>query len=199
MGSENGTPPKQKRPERLRTERASSSVYVACISDEARTDDSSVNSHEKTISRTEQPPSAAPRAPAPLGLDGTARVLTASLLDSALKRHWAAREAWASNRCIADHYCENTESVVRRWRSGEKSIPLAALAILPATLAEELAHGILRSRGVDVRRAVATLGDAVAAIEAPVADDDRDEVMAQLRDARDRIIARLDRLAGGGR
>ncbi len=199
MPSRNGTIPPSKRTKPVRTEQPRTHQNPANPVAAVRTGESVENAPVGTIPRTEQVASAAVRQPGPLDLDGTARVLTARLLHDALTRHWNAREAWASNRCVADHYCENTESVVRRWRTGEKSIPLAALHVLPITLAEELARSILKSRGVDIRKSMSTLAEAVKAIDTPVAADDRDEVVAQLRDARDRIIARLDRLATEGK
>lgn len=199
MSSSNGSPPPIKRTKPVRTERPRTHQNAAAAAEPVRTGESVQIAPVGTIPRTERATSAAVRQPGPLDLDGTARVLTAKLLNDALTRHWNAREAWASNRCVADHYCENTESVIRRWRTGEKSIPLAALHVLPITLAEELARGILKARGVDIRKSMGTLAEAVSAVEAPVAEDDREEVVAQLRDARDRIIARLDRLASEGR
>lgn len=199
MSSSNGTIPPSKRPHPVRTEQPRSYAAVAASVVAVRTGESVENARVDTIPRTEHVATTAVHEPGPLDLDGTARVLTATLLDQSMKRHWNAREAWASNRCIADHYCENTESVIRRWRNGEKSIPLAALHVLPITLAEELARGILKARGVDLRQSMATLAEAVDGIATPVSADDRDEVIAQLRDARDRIIARLDMLASEGK
>jgi hypothetical protein len=194
---QSGSPP-NKRTQPVRTEQPRPYGAVAGPAAAVRTSESVENAPIDTIPRTEQAATPALRSPGPLDLDGTSRVLTAALLDTSMRKHWNAREAWASNRCVADHYCENTESVVRRWRNGEKSIPLAALHVLPITLAEDLARGILKARGVDLRQSMTTLANAVDGIDAPIAPDDRDEVGAQLRDARDRIIARLDRLAVEG-
>lgn len=199
MSSRNGTTPPHRRTEPVRTERASTCVQGAPIAAAVRTSGSSAVSALETISRTEQATSTAPRKPGPLDLEGTSRVLTAKILNEALTRHWQAREAWASNRCIAEHYCENTESVVRRWRNGEKSIPLAALHVLPAALAEHLARAVLKARGVDLRQAMGSLAEAVDAIGAPVADDERDEVVRGLLDAQNKIAARLAALATGAK
>lgn len=200
MAGSNGTSPPRSRTEPVRTERPSTYVQGAPIGDPARTGLSSKDSASKTNSRTEQTASTVAPQPRPLDLGGTARVLTAKVLDDALTKHWRAREAWASNRCIADHYCENTESVVRRWRNGEKSIPLAALHVLPAPLAEHLARTILRARGVDLRQASASLSEAVdAVVDAVVEDDDREEVVRGLLDAQNKIAARLAALATGAK
>lgn len=199
MSSRNGTSPPHERTEPVRTERASTCVQGAPIATPVRTGNPPVDAPTKTISRTEQTASTASREPGPLDLDGTSRVLTATILNESLTRHWQAREAWASNRCIAEHYCGNTESVVRRWRSGEKSIPLAALHVLPVTLAEHLARSILKARGVDVRQAMGTLAEVVATIGAPVADDEREEVVRGLLDAQNKIAARLAALATGAK
>lgn len=178
-----------------RTEREGRCVQDAHASGGVRTLDRSVIPLDPTIVRTERASTALP----PLGPMGASRVLTAELLNTALAERWESGEEWASNRCIAERYCKITESVVRRWRDGEKLIPFAALHVLPAPLAEQLARGVLRARGVTLRQAMGTLRGAVDNIDAPVAPEDRDEVMRALIDAQRRITERIARLATEGR
>jgi hypothetical protein len=179
----------------LRTERERRCVQSTRDEVPMRTDDPSENRPVMQSLRTER----ATTASSPLGPDGASRVLTAGLLNTALAERWEAGEEWASNRCLAERYCGLTESVVRRWRDGDKLVPLAALHVLPAPLAEQLARGVLRARGVTLRQAMGSLRGAVDNIESPVAPADREEVMRTLIEAQRRISERLARLATEGR
>lgn len=178
MSGSNGSPPD--RIDAVRTEQPDS------YGDDAHMQSAS-NSPECRPVRTEQ----ASPSTTPLAVGGQAREFTAHLLDAALSRRWEDGEEWASNRSLAGR-CGNTESVVRRWRNGEKSIPLAALRVLPMPLASELARGLLADRG-GVQRPLVGLRDALERLERPVSADDLAEVKRALREARDRINARLDR------
>lgn len=190
--SANGTSPPPNRTRTLRTERKASCGEDAHI---ARTDDPSDYEVSLTILRTEQ---SSPDRP-PLGPLGEARVLTANLLHASLTKRWENGEAWASNRCVAERYCSVTESVVRRWRDGQKLIPLAALHVLPAALAQELAQGVLGKRAVSVPRTMGALRDAVTRLEGPIAEDDREDALRGLIDAQRRISERIARLATGAK
>lgn len=179
----------------LRTERQDRYVQGARDTVPSRTDNPAEVAPVVQSVRTEE----VPTAPAPLGPEGASRVLVADLLNATLAERWEAGEEWASNRCIAERYCGLTESVVRRWRDGEKLVPLAALHVLPAPLAEQLARGVLKARGVTLRQAMGSLRGAVDNIEAPVSPADRDEVLRTLVDAQRRLTERIARLATEGR
>lgn len=178
----------------VRTERDSSCVHSAHVGEPVRTGESSTEERDGQSVRTER---TAPLR-SPLGLGGAARDFTAHLLDASLARRWEDGEEWASNRCLADRYCGVTESVIRRWRSGEKSIPLAALRIFPVSLASELARAIVVDRG-GIQRPLVRLRESLEGIDRPVSPDDRAEVMRALIDAQRRIGERLARLATEGR
>jgi hypothetical protein len=160
-----------------------------------RTDDSTWFAGSDASARTEQDRCSVP----PLGPDGPSRVLVARIFDAAIRSRWENGADWATNQNLAGRYCKITESVIRRWRNGEKAIPLAALHVLPAPLAEDLARDVLGARSVTLRRAMGSLREVVAKLDAPIAPSDCDEVLSGLLDAQRIIGERIAKLAREGR
>lgn len=195
MSSGNGTSPPHFGTPLGRTEQTRSCVQDAHVSDPDRTRDLVQNAGIGDSVRTEH---ASPLRP-PLGPKGAARVLTAKIFSDAVDSLWEQQFDWATNECLAERYCGNTESVIRRWKNGDKLVPLAALVVLPAPLAERIAREVLSSRAVTMQRTLGSLRDSVAQIDKPISPTDREAAARGLRDARDRIIARLDRLAAEGK
>lgn len=114
---------------------------------------------------------------------------------------WDGGDDSYSNSSIARR-CGVTESVVRRWASGEKPIPIGVLAVssVPQALREDLAEGLLsgvRNVASDAR-SVVNLGRAVMRLEAHatalVATDERRRALA--RSIR-RFAAQLEAAAEG--
>lgn len=96
-----------------------------------------------------------------------ARATCAGELDALLEERWVAGDDSVSNRAIAERHLRCDEKTVRRWRDGGKPIPLAALLILPESVAIELVQRVLQRRfgASSVRQLVAlqrAIGEAVA-------------------------------------
>lgn len=128
-----------------------------------------------------------------------ARGEIARSFDTAMHAHWLAGEEAFSNVAVA-RACGLDERNVRQWREGEKAIPLAALLVMPATLANEMVNVVRDRRGVGaVRRGLAGLDLALTGLDAAADPEDRDEVMRTLIDAQRRITERIARLATEGR
>lgn len=128
-----------------------------------------------------------------------AHAATAKHFDGLMHTHWLRGEEAYSNVAVA-RASGIDEKHVRQWRTGEKRIPLAALLTMPPTLANAIVTWIGETRGFDrQQRALTSLATALDRVDAPVRAEDRDEVLRGLRDARDRIIARLDALAMGAK
>ncbi len=129
-----------------------------------------------------------------------ARGEVASQFNARMHAHWVNGNDAMSNVVIAERYMGINEKTVRQWRDDEKAMPLAALLVLPPTIAAELLEWVQDRRSLTPhRRGLPMLGDALTRLERPVATDDREEVLRGLREARDQIIARLDRLASEGK
>jgi hypothetical protein len=186
-----------------RTERPLSCMQDAHVSDglgnEGRTPDPVQIAGIGESERTERAASTSRFDAAPLGPGGSSRVLIAKLFSDAVQSRWENGADWATNENLAGRYCKNTESVVRRWRNGEKLLPLAALHVLPAPLAEDLATSVLSSRAVTLQRTMGTLRETVARLGKPVRPEDRDEVLRGLVEAQRVIADRIAKLATEGK
>lgn len=144
--------------------------------------------------RTDRVSSSSVDSAAPLGPEGSARKKVADHFNQSLMRRWAG-EGWASNRAIA-RMCGLNERVVRQWRAGDKSIPLAALLVLPSPLATELVTWIQDERALSPhRRGLPMLLDAVERLDAPVAPDEVDDLHDALWEIHARIGERIKRLS----
>lgn len=119
------------------------------------------------------------------------------MFDELLHAHWMRGEEAYTNELLG-RSCGIDEKGIRQWRDGAKRLPLAALMVLPPTIAVEIIQWISERRGLGrQQRAVTRLADSVAQLEKPVAADDRDEVLRGLIDAQRRIADRIAALATG--
>lgn len=132
----------------------------------------------------------------PLGKGGVHREFTAHLFKNARLRRWENDEGWASGRAVAEK-CGVSESIVRRWETGEKAIPMWIVRVLPPAFGRELARGLLVDRG-GLQLPLVALRESLDRLDAPITSDRRADTIRALREARDRINARLDRLTEDG-
>lgn len=187
----------------VRTERESRCVQDAHTADASGVQRGAVGSAVDSLAadfvRTEQTPPSARASRPPLAPAGSARLAVADQLDVLVQARWDAGDAWASNRALA-RTCVVDEKIIRQWRDARKSLPVSALLVLPPTLVHELVTWVQDERALTPhRRGVPMLTEALDRLDAPVARDDRDEVMRSLIDAQRRISERIARLATEGR
>lgn len=76
-----------------------------------------------------------------------ARARAAWLFDDLLDRYHLAGKHAYSRRNLAERFVGDSESVVRKWASGDKPMPVAALLLLPDEVFEDLVAEIRRRRG----------------------------------------------------
>lgn len=128
-----------------------------------------------------------------------ARGEVAGALDRAMHAHWLAGEGAFSN-CAVARACGVTEGIVRGWRSGQRPIPVAALLVMPPTLAAEVVSLVRDRRALSPhQRGVPALLDAVAALDRPARPEDVADLKRALREAERAIQARRDRLDEEGK
>lgn len=140
---------------------------------------------------TSVPPSERPLA--------VARMEVAGAFDRVMHAHWVAGEGAFSN-CAVARACGVDERIVRRWRLGEQPIPIAALLVMPPTLAAEIVSLVQDRRVLSPhQRGVPALLDAVAALAEPARAEDVADLRRALREAERAIQARRDRLDEEGR
>lgn len=140
--------------------------------------------------RDPRPPSQRPMA--------VARRDVADLLDAEMHAAWVQGNDALSN-CAVARACSIDEHTVRNWRKAAKPVPLAALRLLPFTLAASLVAALLNGRGqvTSHRRAVQALGDALDALERPVPTAERAEVLRAAAEAMARLGNVMAKAAGG--
>lgn len=130
---------------------------------------------------------------------GAARTEIAAALDTEMREAWIAGDESLSNVAVAKA-CGVDERIVRRWRDGERSLPVGALLVMPATLAQRIVARLQDRRALSPhRRGLPQLRAAIERLAEPVADDDRREVLRALLDAQRRIGDVIAALAGGDR
>lgn len=76
------------------------------------------------------------------------RRLAADSFDGTLSEAWSDEHYHLSNRAIAERDLQVDERIVRKWRSGEKAIPLGALYVLPVAVVRALLKDIEKARGI---------------------------------------------------
>ena len=76
-----------------------------------------------------------------------ARMDAASDFSKEIAERWRKNQS-CSRQLLADRYVHVNESIVKKWATGEKPIPLAALELLPEDLAVALVKRIFARRGV---------------------------------------------------
>lgn len=125
-----------------------------------------------------------------------ARHEVAEIVDEMLDERWASGDNTFSNRAIAERLLDVDEATVRKWRDGDKPVPLAALLCLPLAFGEDIAERILSARRelAGDRRAVIALGRAVTrvdkyALHAVFSQRDREGLVKALRSFSDELLA----------
>lgn len=189
--------------QRVRTDRAGMYRDVPAAADGSRVQYAPIESRNDLAFddsvRTERARSGGSDPERPLGPDGWARKATADHLKLTLERRMSNDEEWASNRALAPK-CGVDEAVIRKWRGGEKSIPLCALLVLPVPIVKDMVALVLEKRALNSHRSgVPMLREALQRLEGDVPEADRDAVLDVLAEASAQITARLSRLARGGR
>jgi len=76
------------------------------------------------------------------------RRLAADSFDGTLSEAWSDEHFHLSNRAIAERDLHCDERIVRKWRSGEKAIPLGALYVLPVAVVRALIKDVEEARGI---------------------------------------------------
>lgn len=115
-------------------------------------------------------------------------VRCAAVVDLVLSRRWAAGDASATNRALAERHLRCDEKTIRQWRDGRKAIPLHALLSLPTSVSRE----ILAALTAEIPRSPDDVArDAVVALRDALADSDR-----MSPDARAELTAAARRLTG---
>ena len=76
------------------------------------------------------------------------RRLAADSFDGTLAEAWSDEHFHLSNRAIAERDLQCDERIVRKWRSGEKAIPLGALYVLPVAVVRALIKDVETIRGL---------------------------------------------------
>lgn len=148
--------------------------------------------------RTDPASSASASTEHPLGVDGWARKAVADHLKVSLERRWANGEEWASGRSVAAK-CGVDERIVRQWKTAQTAQPFDSLLVLPTSLVMDQVGFILDKRGLNNRRGLPMLREALQKLEADVAEEDRESMLDALGEASAQITARISRLARSGR
>jgi hypothetical protein len=127
-----------------------------------------------------------------------ARIDTAEVFDDMLDTRWTS-DAY-SNRALARRYLGVDERIVRKWRSGDKPIPLAALLALPLELAKDLSGRVLSLRaGGYAARSTTLLAESLDQIALLVKSDyivEVPDILPKLRQAQrslDMLIVAIER------
>jgi len=102
-------------------------------------------------SRSDDPPGTAPVQYPPMDKRGEqlriARMDAASDFSKEIAERWRKNQS-CSRQLLADKYIHVNEATVKKWATGEKPIPLAAIELLPEDFALALVRRILARRGV---------------------------------------------------
>jgi hypothetical protein len=105
-----------------------------------------------------------------------ARIDASKIFDEYLEHRWRTIGAVThadpySIRALGEKYLGVTERTIRKWRQGDKPIPLAALLVLPIPFAKELVERLLASRvGGRGARATALLAESLDQIALMVSE-----------------------------
>lgn len=76
------------------------------------------------------------------------RRLAADSFDGVLAEAWSDEHYHLSNRAIAERDLHCDERIVRKWRTGEKVLPLGALYVLPIAVVRALIKDVQEARGI---------------------------------------------------
>lgn len=75
-----------------------------------------------------------------------ARTRIAWLFEDLLDRYHAAGKAAFSRRNLAERYVGDSETIVRKWATGDKPMPLAALLLVPDEVFEDVVAALRAER-----------------------------------------------------
>lgn len=137
-----------------------------------------------------------PRALRPLT---KARDDIAAAFDRVMSEHWLRGEEAYSNVAVA-RACGVDERIVREWRSGEKPMPAAALALIPSQLYAEMVDSLAANRRQGVpRRALVKLRESLAELDGQLGHEDGAEVVRALAGAQGQIASLMAKAVGGAK
>jgi hypothetical protein len=143
--------------------------------------------------RAERAAAALPRSLRPLA---KARTEFATAFDRVMNEHWLRGEEAYSNVAVG-RTCGVDERIVREWRTGERPMPAAALALLPTQVYGEMLDHLAASRGRTPKRALMQLRQALTDLDAQLAHEDGTEVVRTLGGAQEQLTELMKKAMGG--